>query len=43
MPGGELEIEVREDWSIFMRGPVEEICSGTFSDDLISKIHKLTD
>lgn len=41
MPGGELQIEVREDWSITMRGAVEEICSGTISDDLISKISKL--
>jgi diaminopimelate epimerase len=40
MPGGELQIEVREDWSIRMRGPVEEICSGTISEDLILKISK---
>ncbi|MBI4229095.1 MAG: diaminopimelate epimerase [Deltaproteobacteria bacterium] len=41
MPGGELQIEVREDWSITMRGSVEEICSGTISEDLILKISKL--
>ncbi len=41
MPGGELQVEVREDWSIRMRGPVEEICSGTISQELISKISDL--
>lgn len=42
MPGGELQIEVRDDWSIKMRGPVEEICNGDFSKDLISHIDKLS-
>jgi len=41
MPGGELQIEVREDWSIKMRGPVEEICNGTISEDLNLRISKL--
>jgi diaminopimelate epimerase len=41
MPGGELQIEVRDDWSIRMRGSVEEICSGTISEELISKIANL--
>lgn len=35
MPGGELQIEVRDDWSIKMRGPVEEVFTGTFSKDLL--------
>ncbi len=30
-PGGELEIEVREDYSLTMRGPVEEVAQGTLS------------
>lgn len=42
MPGGDLQIEVRDDWSIKMRGPVEEICNGDFSKDLISHIDKLS-
>lgn len=42
MPGGELQIEVRENWSIKMRGEVEEICSGNISDDLISKLSDLS-
>jgi len=42
MPGGELQIAIREDWSIKMRGPVEEICSGTISEDLNLRISKLS-
>lgn len=38
MPGGILDIEIRDDWSIKMRGPVEEISSGTMSSDLIEKL-----
>lgn len=41
MPGGELQIEVRDDWSIRMRGSVEEICSGTISEELIAKVSSL--
>ena len=38
MPGGELGIEIREDWSIKMRGAVEEVAYGTLSGDLIDRI-----
>ena len=38
MPGGELTIEVRLDWSLRLQGPVEEICSGTLSPDLLSAL-----
>jgi diaminopimelate epimerase len=31
MPGGELAIEVRPDWSISLEGPVEEVYTGTLS------------
>jgi diaminopimelate epimerase len=41
MPGGELVIEIREDWSIRMRGAVEEVAYGTLSDDLIERIKTL--
>ena len=34
MPGGELTIDVRPDWSLRLQGPVEEVCSGTISPDL---------
>ena len=41
MPGGELVIEIREDWSIKMRGAVEEVAYGALSDDLIQRIKTL--
>jgi hypothetical protein len=36
MPGGELSVDVRPDWSIRLRGPVEEVYTGTFSRDLMA-------
>ena len=38
MPGGTLNINVRDDWSIRMKGPVEEVATGIISNDLIAKI-----
>ncbi|HEY4787829.1 MAG TPA: diaminopimelate epimerase [Bacteroidales bacterium] len=37
MPGGELKIEVDEEWNIRMTGEVREIASGTLSDELINE------
>ena len=31
MPGGELVVHVRPDWSLRLEGPVEEVCTGTLS------------
>lgn len=42
MPGGELDINIRQDWSIKMRGEVEEVSSGTFSKDFLIKIQSLS-
>ena len=42
MPGGELVIDVRPDWSIRMQGPVEEVAVGTLSPDLIATIESGT-
>jgi len=42
MPGGELQVKIREDWSIKMRGPVEEVSSGTISRDLLEKINRIS-
>lgn len=42
MPGGELDIEIRDDWSIKMRGEVEEVCSGALSEDMLNRIKTLT-
>ena len=41
MPGGELDIEIREDWSIKMRGAVEEVASGSLSEDIMERIKTL--
>ena len=38
-PGGTLNIEVRPDWSIRLRGPVEEVYTGTFSRDLMDALN----
>jgi len=35
MPGGELHIEVRPDFSIRLRGPVAEVCVGELSPDFL--------
>lgn len=42
MPGGELGIEIREDWSIRMRGAVEEVAAGSLSKDMLDKIGSLS-
>ncbi|HXJ82765.1 MAG TPA: diaminopimelate epimerase [Candidatus Methylomirabilis sp.] len=38
MPGGTLSIEVRPDWSIRLQGPVEEVYTGTLSEDFMSTL-----
>ena len=38
MPGGTLEVDVRPDWSIRLKGPVEEVYAGTFSRDLMDAL-----
>ncbi len=40
MPGGELGVEIRVDWSIRLEGPVEEVSVGTISPDLIAAIER---
>ncbi len=42
MPGGELYINIRDDWSIKMRGAVEEVAEGTLSIDLLKRIDMIT-
>lgn len=41
MPGGELDIDIREDWSIKMRGAVEEVAVGNLSTDILKRIEAL--
>jgi diaminopimelate epimerase len=38
MPGGDLTVDVRPDWSLRLEGPVEEICSGTLSAEFAFRI-----
>ncbi len=38
MPGGELDINIRDDWSIKMRGAVEEVAVGNLSSDILKRI-----
>ncbi len=38
MPGGELFIEVRPDWSLRLQGSAEEICTGTLSPELVAAL-----
>ncbi|HET9870198.1 MAG TPA: diaminopimelate epimerase, partial [bacterium] len=40
MPGGQLSLTVSPDFDLTMRGPVEEICSGTLSADLLVFLEK---
>jgi diaminopimelate epimerase len=35
MPGGELAVHVRPDWSLRLEGPVEETCTGTLSREFV--------
>ena len=35
MPGGDLAIDVRRDWSLRLEGPVEEVYSGALTDDYV--------
>lgn len=41
MPGGELHIEIAYDGHLWLIGPVEEVCSGTFSADLLARLREL--
>jgi len=38
MPGGELVIEVRPDWSLRLEGPVEEVYRGTLSAEFAASL-----
>jgi diaminopimelate epimerase len=37
MPGGELAVHVRPDWSLRLEGPVEEVCTGTLSREFAER------
>ena len=37
MPGGELAVHVRPDWSLRLEGPVEEVCTGTLAPEFVER------
>ncbi|HEV2129699.1 MAG TPA: diaminopimelate epimerase [Longimicrobiaceae bacterium] len=42
MPGGILEVEVRDDWSILLRGPVEGVYRGELTQGMLRRLEVLT-
>jgi diaminopimelate epimerase len=38
MPGGALHVEVAEDWGIVLRGPVEGVYEGEFTESMITRL-----
>jgi diaminopimelate epimerase len=40
MPGGDLFLKVSENYDLNMRGPVEEICQGTVTGELLEFLEK---
>ncbi len=36
MEGGDMEVELRPDWSVRLRGPVEEVCTGRLADGFLA-------
>jgi len=38
MPGGELSIDVRPDWSIRLKGAVEEVYTGALTKDFLATL-----
>ena len=42
MPGGDLSLKVSKDFELNMRGPVEEICLGTVTGELLQYLEKKT-
>jgi hypothetical protein len=35
MPGGDLVVDVRRDWSLRLEGPVEEVYRGALTDEFV--------
>lgn len=42
MPGGDLAVRLDDDHHLWLTGPVEEVCRGAFSPDLIARLVALT-
>jgi diaminopimelate epimerase len=41
MPGGTLHVEVRDDWSLLLRGPVEGVCRGELTAGMVARLRVL--
>ena len=41
MPGGALHVHVRDDWRLVLRGPVESVCRGTFTEGMRRRLEML--
>jgi len=41
MPGGTLRVEVRDDWSLLLRGPVEGVCRGELTVGMVARLKVL--
>ena len=41
MPGGALQVHVRDDWSLVLRGPVESVYRGSFTDGMRRRLEML--
>jgi diaminopimelate epimerase len=41
MPGGTLQVEVREDWTIVQQGPAEAVFRGELTEELLRRLKEL--
>lgn len=41
MPGGDLSVRIGEDERLWLHGPVEEVCQGTFSTELVARLRAM--
>ncbi|HEX8674985.1 MAG TPA: diaminopimelate epimerase, partial [Longimicrobium sp.] len=42
MPGGSLHVEVRDDFSLLLRGPVEGVYRGTLGEGMVARLRELS-
>jgi diaminopimelate epimerase len=42
MPGGSLFVDVRDDWSLRLRGPVEGVCRGQLTGGMLQRLRGLS-
>ncbi|MDQ3555928.1 MAG: diaminopimelate epimerase [Gemmatimonadota bacterium] len=41
MPGGSLHVEVRDDFALLLRGPVESVYRGTLSEGMLTRLREI--